>query len=56
MEMANKGLFGSFAGKLMRKTDTLNAEAAPAYSFTPKHALAQYAATGCLSSTKLMYG
>jgi 60 kDa SS-A/Ro ribonucleoprotein len=44
--MANKGLFSSFAGKMLRKTDTVNAEAAPAYAFTPKHAFAQYAATG----------
>ncbi len=49
--MANKTLFSSFAGKLLRKTDTLNAEAAPACSFDPKHALAQYAATGCLNTT-----
>lgn len=49
--MANKELFGSFAGNLIRKTDTLDAEAAPAYLFTPKHTLAQYAATGCLHST-----
>lgn len=49
--MADKRLFKSFVGKFIRKTDTLNAEAAPAYAFTPKHALAQYAATGCLSTT-----
>lgn len=49
--MADKTLFSSFAGRLMRKTDTLNAEAAPAYSFSPKHLLAQYAATGCFNST-----
>jgi len=49
--MANKTLFRSFAGRLLRKTDTLNAEAAPAYSLDPKHALAQYAATGCLNTT-----
>ena len=34
--MANKTLFSSFAGKLIRKTDTRNEEAAPAYSFEPK--------------------
>jgi 60 kDa SS-A/Ro ribonucleoprotein len=31
--------------------DTVNSERAPAYAFEPKHALAQLAATGCLSNT-----
>lgn len=35
----------------MPATDTVNEEAAPAYAFSPKHALAQYAATGCLNAT-----
>jgi 60 kDa SS-A/Ro ribonucleoprotein len=38
-------------GVLIPKTDTLNSENAPAYSLTPKQALAQYAATGCFGRT-----
>lgn len=49
--MANRNLFKSLVGKLIPATDTINEERAPAYAFTPKHALAQYAATGCLNST-----
>lgn len=49
--MANKGLFKSLVGKLIPPTDAINNEFAPAYRFTNKHALAQYAATGCLNST-----
>ena len=49
--MANKKLFRSIVGKLIPQTDAVNDERAPAYAFKPKHALAQYAATGCLNST-----
>lgn len=49
--MASKTLFRSLVGKLLPKTDAKNSAGAPAYSLSPKHALAQYAATGCLSST-----
>ena len=49
--MANKSLFQTVMGVLTPKTNTLNKEHAPAYSFSPKHALAQYAATGCLNAT-----
>jgi 60 kDa SS-A/Ro ribonucleoprotein len=49
--MANKTLFKSLIGKLMPATDALNEERAPAYALSPKHQLAQYAATGCLSTT-----
>ncbi|HLL74109.1 MAG TPA: hypothetical protein VK421_02335 [Pyrinomonadaceae bacterium] len=49
--MANKNLFKSLVGRLIPATDAVNSEQAPAYSFTPKHALAQYAATGCMNST-----
>ena len=49
--MANKNLFKSIIGKLLPATDSINDERAPAYAFTPKHALAQYAATGCLNAT-----
>jgi hypothetical protein len=50
-QMANKRLFESIVGKLIPKTDARNEAMAPAYAFSPKHALAQYAATGCLNST-----
>src|SRR6266567_2759021 len=49
--MANKILFKSLIGKLMPTTDALNEERAPAYALSPKHQLAQYAATGCLNTT-----
>jgi 60 kDa SS-A/Ro ribonucleoprotein len=49
--MANKNLFKSLAGKLIPQTDAFNEEQAPAYAFSAKHQLAQYAATGCLNST-----
>ena len=49
--MANKGLFKSLVGKLIPQTNAVNSEFAPAYAFSPKHALAQYAATGCTNST-----
>jgi 60 kDa SS-A/Ro ribonucleoprotein len=48
--MANKALFATRT-QSPPKPDTRNREDAPAYAFTPKHALAQYAATGCLNST-----
>src|SRR6185436_7929569 len=47
----NKTLFKSLIGKLMPATDALNEERAPAYKLSPKHQLAQYAATGCLNTT-----
>jgi 60 kDa SS-A/Ro ribonucleoprotein len=49
--MANKALFQSSRGALLPAATVRNDEAAPAYAFEPKHALAQYAATGCLSNT-----
>ena len=49
--MANKSLFATFRGLLMPATDAVNHEGAPAYSYSPKHALAQYAATGCFGRT-----
>jgi len=48
--MANKTLFRSMVGRLLPKTNALNEENRPAYAFSSKHALAQYAATGCLNS------
>jgi 60 kDa SS-A/Ro ribonucleoprotein len=50
-KMANKTLFKSLVGKLMPSTDALNEERSPAYALSPKHQLAQYAATGCLNTT-----
>lgn len=49
--MANKNLFRSVAGKILSMANAINEAGGPAYAFTPKHALAQYAATGCLNST-----
>lgn len=49
--MANKNLFTSLVGKLIPAADALNEEWAPAYTLSPKHKLAQYAATGCLNTT-----
>ena len=49
--MANKTLFKSLVGKLIPATNAINEERAPAYALSPRHQLAQYAATGCLNST-----
>jgi len=49
--MANKTLFQSFVGHNLPKTDARNEAGGPAFAFSPKHALAQYAVTGCLNST-----
>ncbi|HWS86045.1 MAG TPA: TROVE domain-containing protein [Pyrinomonadaceae bacterium] len=49
--MANKSLFKSLVGKLVPAADARNEHGAPAYALTPKQALAQYAATGCLGAT-----
>ncbi len=49
--MANKTLFQSIVGKLIPEANTINHEFSPAYAFSPKHALAQYASTGCLNAT-----
>lgn len=49
--MANANLFQSLRGKLLPQADTKNFSGAPAYAMSPKHRLAQYAATGCLNAT-----
>jgi 60 kDa SS-A/Ro ribonucleoprotein len=49
--MANKTLFKSLVGKLIPAANAFNEEHAPAYALSPKHQLAQYAATGCLNTT-----
>ena len=49
--MANANLFKSMVGKLLPSTNTKNEAGGNAYAFTPRHALAQYAMTGCLNHT-----
>ncbi len=49
--MANKNLFQSIIGRFLPKTDTVNEAGGNAYAFSPEHALAQLAATGCLNAT-----
>src|SRR5678816_18134 len=49
--MVNTNLFTTTRGPLMPATNAKNSEGAPAYAFEPRHALAQYAATGCLNAT-----
>lgn len=49
--MANRSLFQSIRGKLFPRTDAVNEAGGKAYAFGPEHALAQLAATGCLSNT-----
>jgi 60 kDa SS-A/Ro ribonucleoprotein len=46
--MANKSLFASLKSRFVR-ADTGNEAGGRAYQFTPKHALAQLAATGCFN-------
>jgi 60 kDa SS-A/Ro ribonucleoprotein len=50
-DMANKNLFASTTGRMLQRTNAVNEETAPAYALSARHALAQYAATGCLSAT-----
>ncbi|HUR97909.1 MAG TPA: hypothetical protein VMZ26_07525, partial [Pyrinomonadaceae bacterium] len=49
--MANKNLFKSIVGIFSPKADTVNEAGGIAYKLSPKHALAQYAATGCFNNT-----
>jgi 60 kDa SS-A/Ro ribonucleoprotein len=49
--MASKSTFRSIVGKLQPPSDTVNAAGTPAYALSAKHALAQYAVTGCFNST-----
>lgn len=49
--MANKNLFASMMGKMLPKAEARNEAGGAAYAFSPKQALAQYAATGCMNST-----
>lgn len=49
--MVNVQLFATSKGRLLPPSDTVNAAGAPAYALSPRHQLAQYAATGCLHAT-----
>lgn len=49
--MANTQLFQSTRGAFVPAAMDANSEGAPAYRFSPKHLLAQYAVTGCLNNT-----
>jgi 60 kDa SS-A/Ro ribonucleoprotein len=49
--MVTPQLFQTLKGALLPNANTVNAEQAPAYAFTPRHRLAQLAATGCLGQT-----
>lgn len=49
--MANTNLFRSIVGQAAPKANTINQAGGSAYAFSAKHALAQYAVTGCLNST-----
>ncbi len=49
--MANKSVFASLMGRLLPRSDAVNHEGAQAYALTPRHALAQLAATGTLHRT-----
>lgn len=49
--MANKSLFQSHRGALLPTADTVNEAGGRAFALGPAHALAQLAATGCLSGT-----
>ena len=49
--MANKTLFASTHGQRLEPVNALNRAGAGAYDYFPRHKLAQYAATGCLTNT-----
>ncbi len=49
--MPNLSLFRTFVGALIRQADCRNEAGGPAFALPPEHALAQYAATGCLNTT-----
>jgi 60 kDa SS-A/Ro ribonucleoprotein len=51
MKMANTQLFQSLKSKFLPATQAVNLAGAPAYAFSPRHQLAQYALTGCLNAT-----
>ena len=49
--MVNTQLFQSQRGAMLPAALDTNNELAPAYAFSPRHQLAQLAATGCLRQT-----
>ncbi len=49
--MASKTLFRTSPGKLAPQSNAVNEAGGAAYALEPRHALACYAATGCLSAT-----
>ena len=49
--MVNKALFSSARGALLPAAKAVNWHGVPAYEYEPRHKLAQYAVTGCLSNT-----
>lgn len=49
--MVNTQLFQTLKGVLLPAASARNAEQAPSYAFSPRHQLAQLAATGCLGRT-----
>jgi len=49
--MANKTLFKSLIGNFIPRATAVNQAGGVAYQLSPKAALAQYAATGCLNTT-----
>lgn len=49
--MANKQLFQTTRGAFTAPAVEKNHAGAPAYRYSPKHQLAQYAVTGCLNNT-----
>ena len=49
--MANKQLFPTLRGRFVAAAGDINSAGAPAYRYSPKHLLAQYAVTGCLNNT-----
>ena len=49
--MVNTQLFQTLKGVLLPAATARNAEQVPAYAYSPRHQLAQLAATGCLSQT-----
>ena len=52
--MVNKNLFQTARGFFTRKADAVNEAGGLAYKLSPRHALAQYAATGCFSAAKFV--
>jgi len=49
--MVNTHLFHTLKGALLPEANVRNHERAPAYALSPRHQLAQLAATGCLNQT-----